>query len=664
MNYQEKYIKYKTKYLELAKQIKNTIQKGGNLRPIKIRVPSIDDKIQPQESLGCGRHALNNLFRNPNITSQYDALFIKGDQNDLLNLDIQRPDKNISLFSICKYIFPAKENFCNDNENYDTSILQFALLYAGYQVDETGYKKNNENPIKELENIEIIICKSIDSIGGIVNYGDNHWISIVKNIENNKWYSYDSIGSEKTEFNNFEEYFTKNKDKITQILFIKIPIDAEKKIKLITNIELNDFAKTNKLVTPIFADEDKIGKYKEAVEIFLNFDETKKDEVKKNFKKQEYVVEFFKLFFKKFKILLEKYKSIDFSNKNELRNFKKSNLYFTRQYNILLNVLLSKINDDSPLKNLLLIDKDLKLIYTSASYENAKKDIFQPGDLIPSSNKSGYRLHLNNKLGKKEGYSFFETPEELLSMIKACIDSSIWNDLSFKNRKKYSIEDDFLFEGIKIFDFEARLRIKFFSTGRYLESDDSGIKHILCNGSPPNLKKKYDNLEYQEKFLLYYEFKDLVVKRIHQIIRDNFNNPDCKYTHIRCCRIDPLCNIESLTYKHGYNGTNSNFECPECTMQICRHGCAKPYHGETPCGLLDDEQTNLVINAETKLCGHCHARIYKFEGCNHMVCRCGTHFCYICEKVLWIPGDNERDKGLNVNQHYVRELGGNCNQFD
>jgi len=45
--------------------------------PINITPPSEDDQIQLQEKLGCGRHALNNLFRNPNTSSQNGALFIK-----------------------------------------------------------------------------------------------------------------------------------------------------------------------------------------------------------------------------------------------------------------------------------------------------------------------------------------------------------------------------------------------------------------------------------------------------------------------------------------------------------------------------------------------------------------------------------------------------------
>ncbi|KAJ6503750.1 hypothetical protein C8R45DRAFT_1060395 [Mycena sanguinolenta] len=44
----------------------------------------------------------------------------------------------------------------------------------------------------------------------------------------------------------------------------------------------------------------------------------------------------------------------------------------------------------------------------------------------------------------------------------------------------------------------------------------------------------------------------------------------------------------------------------------------------------------------------CGARIYKTHGCNHMICRCGTHFCWRCEKRL-APGD--------WGQHAYREHG-------
>jgi hypothetical protein len=258
MSYEEKYIKYKTKYLQLANKIqnKNSIQKGGDgdYKPIEIRIPDGTDQIQPQESSGCGRHALNNLFRNPNNSNQLEALFIKGGKNDKIDLDSERPDNKISLTGICSLIAPPNSNYCPDNENYDTTVLTFALMYAGYEVDETGYEINNDNLTQENQNKEIIICKSIDSIGGIVNYGSGHWISIVKNINTDKWYSYNSTGSEKTEFNNFEEYFAKNKDKIAQILFIKIPDKVKTKDNLTEIINQNKQA----VETPVETKPDKV----------------------------------------------------------------------------------------------------------------------------------------------------------------------------------------------------------------------------------------------------------------------------------------------------------------------------------------------------------------------------------------------------------------------
>jgi hypothetical protein len=235
MNYQEKYIKYKTKYLQLV----NKIQKGGDdYEPIEIRIPDGTDQIQPQESSGCGRHALNNLFRNPNNSNQLEALFIKGGKNDKIDLDSARPNNKISLMGICSLIAPKNAKYCLDNENYDTNVLTFALLYAGYEVDVTGYEINNDNLTQENQNKEIIFKKEKTSLAGIVNYGTNHWISIVKNIINNKWYSYDSISLKKEEFHSFEDYFNDKKNKIKQILFIRIPhkVNTNDNLTVIINI--------------------------------------------------------------------------------------------------------------------------------------------------------------------------------------------------------------------------------------------------------------------------------------------------------------------------------------------------------------------------------------------------------------------------------------------
>ncbi|KAJ7912609.1 hypothetical protein B0H13DRAFT_2474704 [Mycena leptocephala] len=55
---------------------------------------------------------------------------------------------------------------------------------------------------------------------------------------------------------------------------------------------------------------------------------------------------------------------------------------------------------------------------------------------------------------------------------------------------------------------------------------------------------------------------------------------------------------------------------------------------------LADPDTDDESPWRTTLCPNpdCRARINKSHGCNHMVCVCGTHFCFACGKRLW-PAD-------------------------
>ncbi|CAO2150042.1 unnamed protein product [Urochloa humidicola] len=45
----------------------------------------------------------------------------------------------------------------------------------------------------------------------------------------------------------------------------------------------------------------------------------------------------------------------------------------------------------------------------------------------------------------------------------------------------------------------------------------------------------------------------------------------------------------------------------------------------------DSETANWVL-VNTKLCPNCHKAIEKNQGCNHMRCVCGHHFCWLCLK--------------------------------
>jgi hypothetical protein len=45
---------------------------------------------------------------------------------------------------------------------------------------------------------------------------------------------------------------------------------------------------------------------------------------------------------------------------------------------------------------------------------------------------------------------------------------------------------------------------------------------------------------------------------------------------------------------------------------------------------IENDKSNNWLLENTKPCPKCKANICKDEGCNHMTCRCGHHFCWLC----------------------------------
>ena len=82
--------------------------------------------------------------------------------------------------------------------------------------------------------------------------------------------------------------------------------------------------------------------------------------------------------------------------------------------------------------------------------------------------------------------------------------------------------------------------------------------------------------------------------------------------------------------------------CPSCFANICT-ACNKEAHEGMTCEereVLDNpaeqERRNdqWALSAGAKRCPTCRILVQKTEGCNHMECRCGAHFCWICVQVF------------------------------
>jgi len=120
----------------------------------------------------------------------------------------------------------------------------------------------------------------------------------------------------------------------------------------------------------------------------------------------------------------------------------------------------------------------------------------------------------------------------------------------------------------------------------------------------------------------------------HKIINFRLNFP-YKKRYITNC-ISPKCCKNSLgIIHHGIPSVKQT--CDLCNITYCRE-CGKiPFHTNAICNLEDLKQ-NSDIKFENpdnyRKCPGCDIWIEKREGCDHIRCLCGVHFCYKCRTVL------------------------------
>eukprot|EP00435_Cladocopium_sp_Y103_P050241 s185_g15.t1 len=63
---------------------------------------------------------------------------------------------------------------------------------------------------------------------------------------------------------------------------------------------------------------------------------------------------------------------------------------------------------------------------------------------------------------------------------------------------------------------------------------------------------------------------------------------------------------------------------------------------------VSDDRNEVWINRNAQHCPGCQGVVQRNGGCNHMVCRCGVHFCYVCGR-RWEEHETQRG-GINYYQ--------------
>lgn len=69
-------------------------------------------------------------------------------------------------------------------------------------------------------------------------------------------------------------------------------------------------------------------------------------------------------------------------------------------------------------------------------------------------------------------------------------------------------------------------------------------------------------------------------------------------------------------------------QCPGCEKRMCTQ-CRNEYHGEGLCP-ASKQMAKVLQESNTSRCPGCGQAVTKVGGCDHMTCRCGTHFCLRC----------------------------------
>ena len=129
------------------------------------------------------------------------------------------------------------------------------------------------------------------------------------------------------------------------------------------------------------------------------------------------------------------------------------------------------------------------------------------------------------------------------------------------------------------------------------------------------------------KTLLSEEELEIYNKRMK--VKEALENPD-KFTFCTGIGCEYIFSIKVTNSDH-----NTKLECPECSQSTCG-SCRRKFHANLMCSenATYTEEDHAVCKylgeQDWKKCWKCRFWIEKNQGCNHMTCKCGNQFCYIC----------------------------------
>jgi len=179
--------------------------------------------IEPQESLYCGKHALNNLLGGDYFTTSSGAASYT--REDILRIgSTLSPRNKLDLNRFCKLLAqtpgliedPGREP-CPDNGDFASNLLVLALRISGFQAGYINIEK--QYAAFKTDNTDNLL-------GYIVNYGGGHWVCLIYNRSSNNYIYKDSVGPVSRSYATIAEYIGERTN-ILQILRVSNRSDQD-----------------------------------------------------------------------------------------------------------------------------------------------------------------------------------------------------------------------------------------------------------------------------------------------------------------------------------------------------------------------------------------------------------------------------------------------------
>ena len=102
------------------------------------------------------------------------------------------------------------------------------------------------------------------------------------------------------------------------------------------------------------------------------------------------------------------------------------------------------------------------------------------------------------------------------------------------------------------------------------------------------------------------------------------------------------------------NSVISHHKCQKCQEDFCLKGCPKAHIGKT----CEDVRNEVVDSSKNdkdakepkiRKCPKCNVVVEKIMNDNHITCKCGTDFCFLCGTLDWIKcGDHKNINTWNI----------------